>query len=94
MSRESFGPEADIPIGTSMAEFVDHLRTEFRASIEPHGMFNSCHEGKAVIEEELEALWDEVKKKRHLRDRKAMYAECVQIASTAMKFAISFGETP
>lgn len=70
-------------------KFCAEVREEFTRATEQHGMFNSAHEGWAVIYEELDELWDEVRKKRKNRDPKAMRAECVQIAAMAMKFALS-----
>lgn len=50
-------------------------------------LFNSCHEGYAVILEELDELWDEVKKCKH--DAKNLKAEALQVAAMAIKFIIS-----
>ena len=46
--------------------------------------FNSRHEGYAVIKEEVDELWDEIKKKHP--DKEKMLAEAVQIGAMAMKF--------
>ena len=35
-----------------------------------HKPINSAHEGYAVILEELDEFWDEVKKKREMRDKR------------------------
>lgn len=49
--------------------------------------FNSAHEGYAVILEELDELWDEVKKRKH--DREKMRAEAIQVGAMAMKLILS-----
>jgi len=53
---------------------------------EKNGAFNSAHEGYAVILEELDELWEEVRKKRRDRDTNKMIEECTQIAAMAVRF--------
>ena len=48
-------------------------------------IFNSDHEGYAVIKEELEEVWDEIKKDNHKLAREEM----VQVAAMAVKFIYS-----
>ncbi len=50
--------------------------------------FNSAHEGFAVLKEEVDELWDEVKKNPGKNpDRKSlMRAEAVQVAAMALRF--------
>ena len=53
------------------------------------GAFNSAHEGYAIILEEVDELWDEVKSngpERRLR------AEAIQIAAMAMRFVYDICE--
>lgn len=52
--------------------------------------FNSPHEGYAVIKEELEELWDEVKANRG-RTREAR-DEAVQIAAMAVRYVLDLRE--
>lgn len=48
---------------------------------------NSAHEGYAVLAEEVDELWDEVK--GHAPDRLArMRAEAVQVAAMAIRFIV------
>lgn len=70
-------------------KFLRDVVEEYRNSVAEHGMFNSAHEGYSVTLEELDELWDEVRKKRKNRSLSAMRGECIQIASCAMKFALS-----
>ena len=48
--------------------------------------FNSAHEGYAVILEELDELWDEVKCNASSRDIIKMQKEAVQVAAMAIRF--------
>ena len=48
--------------------------------------FHSPHEGWAILYEEVDELWDEVKKKRKLRCKNLMRGECMQIAAAAIRF--------
>jgi hypothetical protein len=73
----------------AITRFIADVREEVREADAAHGDYHSCHEGWAVIAEELDELWDEVKKKRKNRDHDNMYRECVQIASTALRFAVA-----
>jgi len=60
------------------------IENEIELSRKNHGVFSGSHEGYAVILEEVEELWQEVKKKE--RDFKQMRKECIQIAAMAIKF--------
>jgi hypothetical protein len=69
--------------------FLDDVRREYDRATKKHGMFNSAHEGWAVMFEEVDELWEEVRRRREKRDPEAMRAECVQIAAMALKFVVS-----
>ncbi len=81
--------ERILPDAGRIAEFFLEVRREYARATEKFGPFNSAHEGYAVLLEEVDELWDEVKKKREKRDHENMYRECVQIAAMAMKFVVS-----
>ncbi len=55
--------------------------------------FHTAHEGYAVLLEEVDELWDEVKKKPKNRDSAKMKAECIQIAAMALRFATEICDT-
>lgn len=69
-------------------KFLADVRAEYARATEKYGHFNSAHEGWAVLYEEVDELWEEVRKKRSNRSGADMYCECVQIAAMALKFAI------
>ena len=56
-----------------------------------HRQFNSAHEGYAVILEELDELWEEVKKRRSFEDRTGMRKEALQVAAMALRFIYDLG---
>lgn len=47
----------------------------------------SPHEGYAILKEELDELWEEIKKKPRDRDVSKMRAEVIQVAAMALRFA-------
>lgn len=48
--------------------------------------FNSAHEGYAVLLEEVDELWDQVKVNQTKRDLDKMRAEAIQVAAMAIRF--------
>lgn len=75
-------------VDLSWRKFVED---EIAAAREKHAPYNSAHEAYAVILEELDEFWDEVKKKREKRDPVLMFRELVQIAATAERAAYDLG---
>jgi hypothetical protein len=69
------------------------IRDEWERATRDHGRLNSCHEGYAVLLEEVDELWEEVRKKRAERSKERMFAECKQIAAVAMRFMIELCAT-
>ena len=54
--------------------------------------FNSGHEGWAVIREELDELWDEVKHEKIEGARTRQRKEAIQIAAMALRFVLDLCE--
>ncbi len=56
-----------------------------------HKPYASAHEAYAVILEELDEFWEEVRMKRQFRNKENMLHELVQIATTAERAAYNLG---
>lgn len=52
--------------------------------------FNSPHEGYAVLKEEVDEMWDAIKKD----DTQHAVKEAVQVAAMALRFVAEFGKYP
>ncbi len=61
------------------------IEMEALAAIEKFPTMNSGHEGKAVIEEELEELWIEIKKYPNA-SKTLMAREAIQVGAMAARF--------
>ena len=61
---------------------------ELERAMAQYAAMHSPHEGWAIILEELEELWDEVKVRDDQRSVERMRAEAVQVAAMAMRFII------
>lgn len=67
---------------------IELIIYEYNRAISLNGPFNSAHEGYAVILEELDELWDEVKKKAIERSNDKMTKEAVQVGAMALRFLV------
>ena len=68
----------------TMASVADEVLGELQMATDKFGAFNSAHEGFAVLKEEVDELWDEVKCKH--RDVALMRREAIQVAAMAIRF--------
>lgn len=69
-----------------MIKIFEDMFNEFYNATLKFNKFNSSHEGYAVLLEEVDELWEEVKKKSSLRDIDHMREEANQIGAMAMRF--------
>ena len=60
------------------------IDAEYARALGKFGAFNSPHEGYAVILEEMDELWDEIKRKDV--DRDAVRKEAIQVGAMAVRF--------
>lgn len=56
-----------------------------------HAPLSSAHEAYAVILEELDEFWEEVRKKRSARCKSAMRTELIQTAAVCVRAASDLG---
>jgi hypothetical protein len=78
-------------ISTRKPDFLKALSDvdeEIFRAFSQHHWNGSAHEGWAVIFEELDELWDEVRKRSSERDKSAMRREAMQVAATAIRFMV------
>ena len=61
---------------------------ELRTTQRIHPAYSSPHHGYGVILEELDELWDEIKKQTDDRKKDTMRFEAAQVAATAIRFMI------
>jgi hypothetical protein len=67
---------------------IDSVVREFESAISRYPAFHSAHEGYAIILEEVDELWTEVKKSPKKRDPILMREEAIQVAAMALRFLI------
>lgn len=71
---------------SAAAAVMDEVFEELERAVQRHGSMHSPHEGYAVIKEELDELWDEVKANHGLtgmaRD------EALQVAAMAVRYVL------
>jgi len=70
-----------------MIKFQKLVTEELARARKTHGPHVSYHEGYAILLEEVDELWEEVKRKSNHRNHEDALAELVQIASCAQKMA-------
>jgi hypothetical protein len=71
---------------TEARRIVSDVVAELARAQEKHAPMHSAHEGYAVILEELDELWDEVKAQKPERER--MRKEALQVAAMGLRFVI------
>lgn len=69
---------------TTMEALLFVIRDEAARGRRANGQHHSAHEAWAVLHEEMDELWDEVRKK--CPDDAAMAIEAVQVAAMALRF--------
>ena len=72
-----------------LKEALELVKIELKDANSKFPLFNSPHEGYAVIKEELEELWDEIKNDKKPESKMNQKNEAVQVAAMAIKFLIS-----
>lgn len=68
------------------------VKDEIKRAVEEHGSFNSPHEAYAVLLEEVDELWAEIKAGKGETHRGV--SEAVQIAAMAIRYLLDCCEEP
>lgn len=71
----------------SAVKFTDLVAAELERARAGFRNMASAHEGFAVLKEEVDELWDEVRLNQKMRDPGQMLTELVQVAAMAQRMA-------
>ena len=74
----------------TLTEAITDVTAEYIRASKIFPPFNSAHEGFAIIAEEYDELWEEIKKKN--RDPIRMREEATQLAAMAIRFLVDVPE--
>lgn len=85
-SGSTEGAAREFALVNLRSAICDQVLAEVMRARRIYPAFNSCHEGFAVLKEEVDELWDEVKRKNHQRDLELLHKEAVQVAAMAVRF--------
>lgn len=66
---------------------IEDVKAELADVREQWPPMASLHEGYAILKEEVDEFWDEVKRKEADQDPLALYEELIQVAAMAVKTA-------
>lgn len=77
---------------TKLDEIFLSVHYELAIARETYTAFNSAHEGYAILLEEVDELWTEVKKRPDAVDKAKMRAEAIQVAAMALRFIVDVCE--
>jgi hypothetical protein len=80
-----FKAQFDIDFTKADQDALQEVMTELYGARLKFSNMSSAHEGYAVILEELDELWEEVRKRPERRLGRAMRDECRQIAAMAVR---------
>lgn len=85
-------PKPQLTAAQKLEPVIDKMLTEMKielmAAMEKFPKFNSAHEGFAVLKEEVDELWDEVKTNQSMRNPNHMQKEALQVSAMGLRFAI------
>lgn len=76
------------PLSVKARLVLDEMELELRHALLQHPRMRSHHEGYAIVLEELDELWDEIKQKPLYRNQELMRKEAIQLAAMAVRFVL------
>ena len=69
-----------------LKQILSQIESEVKRASELYPKFHSNHEGYAVIKEEVDELWDEIKKSKSITGNEKMQSELIQVAAMCVRF--------
>lgn len=76
------------PDATKKLRAINDVMGELTRATTLHAPFINAHEGWAVIAEEFDELWDEIKVNPKHRDKVKMRTEAVQLTAMVLRFLV------
>ena len=75
-----------------LAMVISRVKKEYLRAVSKFGAFHNAHEGYAVLLEEVDELWENVKLNQKILTRNdLMRTEAIQVAAMAIRFIIDCG---
>lgn len=74
-------------VGSQVNDVLAQVELEVISAMTRFASFNSAHEGYAVILEELDEMWDDIKANRVLEST----TEALQVAAMAVRYLVDIG---
>jgi transcriptional regulator NrdR family protein len=65
---------------------LSEIENEFLRATDLYPSLHSNHEAYAVIKEEVDELWDEIKKSKEIRGNKEIRTELIQIGAMVVRY--------
>ena len=87
-------PEVDTALARAICRLGVEATAELARAMEKHAPMHSLHEGYAVIFEELDELWDEVRAWQPGSDLTEARKEALQVAAMALRIILDVCDAP
>ena len=71
---------------------LNSIYVEYRKAISQFPPFHSAHEGYAVLREEVDELWDEIRGNKKPGAYERMRKEAIQVGAMALRFLVMLDE--
>lgn len=65
---------------------IHKVEQELRRARNTYQPMHSIHEGYAILREEVDELWDLIKRSKGMKGTDSMRVEAIQVAAMAMRF--------
>lgn len=69
-----------------LKESLSKMEAEYNRASKLYPRFHSNHEGYAVIKEEIDELWDAIKKEKGVKGNKQIKHELIQIGAMVIRY--------